>query len=63
MTLITVQEAATRLGVSTKFIRRRIEDGTLAAFQMKGSRILRMKTEHVDALLVRVSPKNAKGDG
>jgi excisionase family DNA binding protein len=48
--LITVDEAADRLNVSPKFIRRRVQDGRLRAFRIGGS-VVRVDPDDVDALV------------
>lgn len=45
-----ISEAATELGVSEKFIRSRIADGSLPAFRLKGSRLIRIDRAALDAL-------------
>jgi excisionase family DNA binding protein len=45
-----IPDAAVELGVSEKFIRRRIADGTLPAFRLKGSRLIRIDRAAVEAL-------------
>lgn len=47
---ITIDEAATHLGVSPLTIRRRISSGDLPAFKM-GRRAIRVRIEDVEALL------------
>lgn len=46
----TITEAARRLGVSTKTLRRRIAEGHLPAYRL-GSQLLRLDPRDVDALL------------
>ena len=48
---ITIQAAADRLGVVPRTIRRRIADGTLPAYRVRGSRAIRVDERDVDALL------------
>ena len=45
-----VAGAATHLGTSQKFIRRRIADGSLKAYRLKGSRLIRIDRADLDAL-------------
>ncbi len=45
-----VAGAATHLNTSKKFIRRRIEDGTLNAYRIKGSRLIRIPRADLEAL-------------
>lgn len=46
----TLRQAADRLGVSEKTLRRRIADGTLVAYRV-GPRLIRVRALDVDALL------------
>ena len=46
----TIAEAAEILNTSTQFIRRRIADGTLPAYRLKGSRLIRIRREDIDDL-------------
>jgi excisionase family DNA binding protein len=46
----TINEAAEYLNTSTKFIRRRIADGSLPAYRLRGSRLIRIRREDLDAL-------------
>lgn len=48
--LLTIQQASAYAGVSTKTIRRRISDGSLAGYRM-GPRLIRVDLNEVDALL------------
>lgn len=48
---ITIAEAAERVGVSTWTIRRRIADGTLRAYRVRGCRSIRLDTADVESLL------------
>lgn len=48
---VDIAEAANALGVSTKFIRRRIADGSLPAFRIKGSRLIRIRRSDLEALM------------
>jgi excisionase family DNA binding protein len=45
-----IDEAAQRIGVSTRTIRRRIADGSLTGYRF-GPRIIRVDLEEVDSLL------------
>lgn len=48
---LTLLEAAAVLGVSTKTVRRRIEQGHLPAFRLTGSRLIRVERADVEKLL------------
>lgn len=48
---IDIPTAAERAGTSTKFIRRRIADGTLRAYRIRGSKLIRLDAADVDALM------------
>ena len=47
---VDIKTAAKMHGVSTKFIRRRIADGSLKAYRLKGSRVIRIDVVDLDAL-------------
>ncbi|WP_082696589.1 helix-turn-helix domain-containing protein [Mycobacterium sp. IS-1590] len=47
---VDIAESATELGVSEKFIRRRIADGSLPAYRLKGSRLIRINRADLEAL-------------
>jgi len=47
---VGIAAAAELLGVSTKFIRRRIADGSLKAYRLRGSRLIRIDVADLDAL-------------
>ena len=47
---LTITEAAARIGVNTKTIRRRIADGSLVGYRF-GPRLIRVDPAEVDALL------------
>lgn len=47
---LTVAEAAARIGVNTKTVRRRIADGSLVGYRV-GPRLIRLDPAEVDALL------------
>jgi len=47
---VDIATAAPLLGVSTKFIRRRIADGSLKAYRLKGSKLIRIDVADLDAL-------------
>ncbi len=49
-TSVDIATAAQMLGTSTKFIRRRIADGSLKAYRLKGSRLIRIEVADLDAL-------------
>lgn len=53
----TLREAADRLGVSEKTLRRRIAEGSLTAYRM-GPRLIRLRAADVDALM-RGFPRGA----
>lgn len=46
----TIQDAADRIGVSTKTIRRKIADGSLPAYRL-GTSIIRLRSDDVEGLL------------
>ena len=48
--VVDVAAAAKILKTSTRFIRRRIQDGTLKAHRLKGSRLIRINRADVEAL-------------
>lgn len=48
---ISIADAAVRIGVSPWTVRRRIADGTLTAYRVKGCRAIRLDPADVDALL------------
>lgn len=50
-TKVDIPTAAAIAGVSTKFIRRRIADGTLPAYRIRGSKLIRLNLADVQALL------------
>jgi excisionase family DNA binding protein len=47
---VSIQDAADRAQVSTKFVRRRIADGSLVGYRM-GPRLIRVDLDEFDALL------------
>lgn len=47
---VDINTAAEILATSTKFVRRRISDGTLKAHRIAGSRLIRIKRADLDAL-------------
>lgn len=47
---VDIAGAAAELNTSQKFIRRRIADGTLPAYRIKGSRFIRIRRADLDAL-------------
>ncbi len=47
---VDIAAAAAELGVSTKFIRRRISDASLPAWRIKGSRTIRINRSDLEAL-------------
>ncbi|KAA1248765.1 helix-turn-helix domain-containing protein [Mycobacterium simiae] len=49
-----IVEAAEILNVSKQFIRRRIADKTLDAYRLKGSRLIRIRRESLEAMKVAV---------
>ncbi|MFK5584338.1 excisionase family DNA-binding protein [Serinicoccus sp. LYQ131] len=49
----SLTEASQRTGLSTRTLRRRIAEGQLPAYRT-GPRILRLDTEDVDRLMVRI---------
>ena len=52
--MLTLQDAAERLGVDVKTTRRWIARGVLPAYRL-GDRVIRLKAEDVDAMLVPVT--------
>jgi excisionase family DNA binding protein len=48
---ISLQDAGVILGVSDDTVRRRIADGSLPAFRIEGSRLMRVKKSDVMSLL------------
>lgn len=46
----TITEAAQRLGINPKTLRRRIADGKLPAYRL-GRQVVRLRPEDVDALM------------
>lgn len=48
---ISLQEAATILGVSVDTVRRRVADGSLPAERITGSHLMRVRRSDVEALL------------
>ncbi|MGV0717863.1 excisionase family DNA-binding protein [Mycolicibacterium sp. XJ662] len=52
---VDIRTAARILNVSTMFIRRRIDDGTLPAYQIKGSRVIRIERADVEALKQQIA--------
>jgi excisionase family DNA binding protein len=58
--LETLEQAAQRLGVSPKTIRRRIADGTLTGYRT-GPRLIRVDPAEVDAALLRPVPNARTG--
>jgi excisionase family DNA binding protein len=52
--LITLQDAADRLGVDQRTLRRRIADGLLPAYKIAGTRSIRVDERDVDALAERI---------
>jgi len=51
---ISLQEAADRLTVDKRTIRRRIADGLLPAYSVAGTRAVRVRVADVEALLVQI---------
>ena len=49
----TIAEAAARMGVNPRTIRRRIADGHLTAYRL-GPRLIRLEISEVDAILRRI---------
>lgn len=52
---VDIPTAAGIVGTSTKFIRRRIADGTLPAYRIRGSKLLRVDMADVLALMQPVA--------
>jgi len=57
-TMLTVAEAADRLHVHTRTIRRRIADGTLRAYRV-GPQLIRLDPSEVDNLMRRIPAGSA----
>ena len=49
-TPLNINEAAERMGVSHRFIRERIADGSLKAYRLRGSRLYRIDPADLEAL-------------
>lgn len=52
--LITLNEAAEVLGVCSATIRRRISDGTITGYRIKGSRAIRLRVSDVEDMVTEV---------
>jgi excisionase family DNA binding protein len=52
---IRLTAASERAGLSLKTLRRRIEDGTLRAYRVAGTRAVRMDHDDLDALFVPIN--------
>ena len=50
----TISEAAARLGVSTKTLRRRIADGSLMAYRVGSTSLIRLDPDEVEGLLRQI---------
>lgn len=50
----TIAQAAEEMHVSKQFIRYRIADGTLGAYRLKGSRLIRIRRDSLEAMKVAV---------
>jgi len=50
----SVEFAAEYTGLSRKSISRRISDGSLPAYQVGGTRTIRLKVEDIDALMIPI---------
>ncbi len=51
---VSIADAAREIGTDQKFVRRRILDGTLPAYRLKGSRLIRIRRDDLDAIKVPV---------
>lgn len=49
----TISEAAERIGISVRTLRRRISEGALPAYQI-GPRLLRLRVDEVDAAFMSI---------
>lgn len=49
--LVTLSTAAEHLGVCTMTVRRRISDGTLTGYRIRGSRAVRVDLAEVDTMI------------
>lgn len=58
---IDIATAATILNTSPKFIRRRIADGTLKAYRLKGSRLIRIDRADLEALKQPITGGSVRG--
>lgn len=47
-----IKQAAEILNTSTQFVRRRIADKTLDAYRIKGSRLIRIRRDSLEAMRV-----------
>jgi len=58
--LLTIADAAARIGVHPCTVRRRISDGTLPAFRVGGQRLIKIRESDLDRLLPPVEPKGVR---
>lgn len=54
--LFSVQEAAEFLGISKSTIYRYISNGQLLAYRLGKKRLIRIKWQHLDKLLIPINP-------
>jgi excisionase family DNA binding protein len=59
--VVDIAGAAKIIGTSIMFIRRRIADGSLKAFRLKGSRLIRIDVSDLETLKEPVIPSELKG--
>lgn len=59
---LTLHDAAEEYGVSQRTIRRRIADGSLPAYRMTGSRLIRIKAADLDRLLTPIPTSGGDRD-
>jgi len=60
--LFSVQEVAKFLGVSENTVRRYILDGRLSAYRLGSGRLIRIRREDLEGLLIPIKPGN-DGEG
>jgi excisionase family DNA binding protein len=58
---LTIRETATLLALSKRTIHRYIAEGKLKAYRVAGEKVIRIKWEDVEALLIPVSGGALKG--
>ncbi len=58
--LFSVQEAAEFLGISKSTIYRYISDGRLSAYRLGQKRLIRIKRQDLDKLLIPINPSEGE---